>query len=70
MYVCMYTCMWVHGTSSVRHCLQIYRVAAYILNKQSRILDKGWSSNLGLERGAKKLLTVKKLVTKYYTGSG
>jgi hypothetical protein len=27
--------------------LQIWRVAAYILNKQSRTADKGWSSSLG-----------------------
>jgi hypothetical protein len=28
--------------------LQIWRVAANILNKQSRIADKGWFSSLGL----------------------
>jgi hypothetical protein len=27
--------------------LQIWRVAAYILNKQSRTADSGWSSSLG-----------------------
>jgi hypothetical protein len=27
--------------------LQIWRVAANILNKQSRTIDKGWSSSLG-----------------------
>jgi hypothetical protein len=32
--------------------LQIWRVAANILNKQSRTVDKGWSSNLGVGRGA------------------
>jgi len=31
---------------------QIWRVAANILNKQSRTADKGWSSSLGVERGA------------------
>jgi hypothetical protein len=32
--------------------LQIWRVAANILNKQSRTADKGWSSSLGVGRGA------------------
>jgi hypothetical protein len=32
--------------------LQIRRVAASVLNKQSRITDKGWSSSLGFGRGA------------------
>jgi hypothetical protein len=32
--------------------LQIWRVAAYILNKQSRTADSGWSSSLGVGRGA------------------
>jgi hypothetical protein len=32
--------------------LQIWRVAANILNKQSRTADSGWSSILGLVRGA------------------
>jgi hypothetical protein len=32
--------------------LQIWRVAANILNKQSRSADKGWSSSLGVGRGA------------------
>ena len=30
----------------------IWRVAANILNRQSRTADKGWSSNLGVGRGA------------------
>jgi hypothetical protein len=30
----------------------VWRVAANILNKQSRIADKGWSSNLGVGRCA------------------
>jgi hypothetical protein len=32
--------------------LQVWRVAANILNKQSRTSDKGWSSSLGVGRGA------------------
>jgi hypothetical protein len=31
--------------------LQIWRVAANILNKQSQAADKGWPSNLGLGVG-------------------
>jgi hypothetical protein len=31
--------------------LQIWRVAANILNKQSRTADKGWSSSLGVGVG-------------------
>jgi hypothetical protein len=32
--------------------LQVWRVAANILNKQSRTADKGWPSSLGVGRGA------------------
>jgi hypothetical protein len=32
--------------------LQIWRVAANILNKQSRTADRGWSSSLGVRRWA------------------
>jgi hypothetical protein len=32
--------------------LQMWRVAANIPNKQSRTADKGWSSSLGVGRGA------------------
>jgi hypothetical protein len=32
--------------------LQIWKVAVNILNKQSRTADKGWSSSLGVGRGA------------------
>jgi hypothetical protein len=44
-----------HGASS--HCgwkegIQIRRVIANRLNKQSRTADKGWSSSLGVGRGA------------------
>jgi hypothetical protein len=31
--------------------LQIWRVAANILNKQSRTADRGWPSSLGVGRG-------------------
>jgi hypothetical protein len=31
--------------------LQMWRVAANILNKQSRTVDRGWSSSLGLGGG-------------------
>jgi hypothetical protein len=32
--------------------LRVRRVAANIMNKQSRTADKGWSSSLGVGRGA------------------
>jgi hypothetical protein len=32
--------------------LQIWRVSANILNKQSRTADRGWSTSLGVGRGA------------------
>jgi hypothetical protein len=32
--------------------LQLWRIAANILNKQPRINDKGWSSSLRVGRGA------------------
>jgi len=35
--------------------LQIRRVAANILNKQSQIADNGWSSSLGVGRGLQPL---------------
>jgi hypothetical protein len=44
-----------HGASSGcgwREVLQVRRVAANILNKQSLTADKGWSSSLGVGRGA------------------
>jgi hypothetical protein len=48
--------------------LQLWRLAANILNKQPRTNDKGWSSSLGVGRGANNSLTVKsKFVTKSYT---
>ena len=33
----------------------IWRVAVNILNRQSRTADKGWSSSLGVGRGASNL---------------
>jgi len=44
-----------HGASSDcgwRDALQIWRVAASILNTQSRAASKGWSSILRIARGA------------------
>jgi hypothetical protein len=44
-----------HGASSGcgwRNGLQLWRVAANTLSKQSRTADKGWSSSLGVGRGA------------------
>jgi hypothetical protein len=32
--------------------LQVWKVAANILNKQSRTADEGWPSSLGVGRGA------------------
>ena len=59
-------CLWVPVTTAWRVLRlrmekrpPIWRVAANILNKQSRTADKGWSSSLVVGRGAKQLLTVK-----------
>jgi hypothetical protein len=54
-------CRWVpchHGMAGPqvadgRDALQVWRVAANILNKQSRTADRGWSSSFGVARGAK-----------------
>jgi hypothetical protein len=48
--------------------LQIWMVAANILNKQSRTTDSGWSSILGVGRGLTTLAQTKNsiLVTKHY----
>ena len=58
-----------HGASSGcgwRNDLQLWRVAANILNKQSRTADKGWSSSLGVGRGANNSSAYKiNYVTKY-----
>jgi hypothetical protein len=48
--------------------LQIWRVAANILNKQSRSADKGWPSSLGVGRGANSPPYKKKHFTKCYKG--
>jgi len=51
-----------HGMSSGggwRNSFQISRVYVNILNKQWRTVEKRWSSNLGVGRGANKLLTTK-----------
>ena len=46
----------------------IWRVAANKMNKQSRTADKGWSSSLGVGRGANNAPPVKTHVTKYSQG--
>jgi hypothetical protein len=49
--------------------LQIWRLAANILNKQSCAAKTGWSPAWGVGHGANKLLTVKyKLVTECHKG--
>jgi hypothetical protein len=47
--------------------LQIWRVTANILNKQSRKADKGWSSSLGVELRVTSPHRKMQLVMKYYT---
>jgi hypothetical protein len=42
--------------------LQIWRVAVNTLNKQSRTADRGWSSSLGVGRGANNPPTLKPLI--------
>jgi hypothetical protein len=57
---CMSHVKWVpchHGMTRLQVAdggegLQIWRVAANILNKQWRTADKGWPSSLGVGRGA------------------
>ena len=46
----------------------IWRVAANILNKQSRTADEGWSSSLGVGRGANNASPWKPFVKKYSQG--
>jgi hypothetical protein len=48
--------------------LQIWRVAANILNKQSRTADRGWPSSLGVGHRANNPPTVKSLIC-YETGT-
>jgi hypothetical protein len=53
-----------HGMSSGcrwREFLWVQRVAANILNKLSQTADEGWSSSLGVGRGANSTVTVKNL---------
>jgi hypothetical protein len=47
--------------------LQIWRVAANILNKQSRTADKGWSSSLGVGCGEKTPRLKKKFSLRNFT---
>ena len=46
----------------------IWRVAENILNKQSRKADEGWSSSLGVGRGANNASPWKTFVKKYSQG--
>ena len=46
----------------------IWRIVANILNKQSRTADEGWSSSLGVGRGANNASPWKKSVKKYSQG--
>jgi hypothetical protein len=48
--------------------LQIWKVAAKIVNKQSRTADNGWSSSLGVGREAITPHRKDKLVTKSHKG--
>ncbi|KAJ4443652.1 hypothetical protein ANN_05327 [Periplaneta americana] len=56
--------MAIHFERPRRDGLQIWRVAANILNKQSWTADKGWSSSLGLGEGLTTHHRKKQLVTK------
>jgi hypothetical protein len=69
---------WVqchHGMARPRvadrgDCLQIWRVAANIFNKQSRIANSGWSSSFGVGRGANNPPPQNSIfVTKHYAQS-
>jgi hypothetical protein len=47
------TMAWrVLGLRIERDVIEIWRVAANMLNKQSRTADSGWSSSLGVGQGA------------------
>jgi hypothetical protein len=46
-----------------RNSLQLWRLAANVLNKQPQTDNKGWSSSLGVGRGAATLHHKNKLVT-------
>ena len=65
-------CLWVPVTTALRVLRlrleekpPIWKIAANKLNKQSRTDDKGWSSSLGVGRGAKNPPREKKIVTNY-----
>jgi hypothetical protein len=47
--------------------LQIWRAAANVLNKQSRTVDKGWSSSLTIGRGANNSPQKKKKILRNVT---
>jgi len=48
--------------------LQIWRISANILNKQSQTADNGWSSSLGVSEGLTTPNRKNKLATKCYIG--
>jgi hypothetical protein len=57
MYMYIFHVRWVtcdHGLAVADggDALQVWRVTADILNKQSRAADKGWSSSWGVGRGS------------------
>jgi hypothetical protein len=65
--------MWVPVTTERTvtggDALQIRRVAANIFNKESWTANKGWTSSLGVERGANNSSPLKtQLVTKCHKG--
>jgi hypothetical protein len=49
--------------------LQIWRVAANILNKQSRTDDNGWPSSLGVGRGANNPVVKNKISYEMFNGA-
>jgi hypothetical protein len=65
-------CPCHHGTARTRvedggDGLQIWKVAVNILNKRSQTASEGWSSSLGVGRGANKSLALQNhLITKCY----
>jgi hypothetical protein len=52
LYVCSICPSCIPQVVDGRDGLQIWRVAANILNKQSRTPNRGWSSSLGVGQGA------------------
>jgi hypothetical protein len=58
-----------HRVADIGDGLQIWRVAANILNKQSRTADRGWPSSFGVGRGANNPSLLKPIcVAKYLQG--